>query len=313
MLIRPTDTLLRLDRPLWEGRDVYDWLDRHGIEPTASVVNMMLMSGGLLDPVTTIYNYTGADQSYTVPWGIYRLNVKLWGGGGGPGRAYASTGGDGGAGGYTEGWLPVTPGQILTIMVGQGGAAAATATYGDGGPGKAGSAGSFGGQGGGRSAIRQAGVDLVTAGGGGGASAGTAGNRNGGVGGGLSGADGQATGTQGRGGTQLVSGTATTTWGATAGGQYVGGQGGGDGGNAISGGGGGGKWGGGGGGYQDAGGGGSGDVGAMASASTLSGTGTTPPKTADVHYATGIGVGGIGGNNTSTPAGHGRVVITTIP
>src|ERR1019366_1908937 len=38
----------------------------------------------------TVFIYTGADQSYTVPAGVTSINVKMWGGGGG--------------GGYYGGW-----------------------------------------------------------------------------------------------------------------------------------------------------------------------------------------------------------------
>ena len=54
------------------------------------------------------------------------------GGGGGAASGNCSAGG-GGGGGYAEGWLAVVPGQVLTIVVGQPGAA--------GGPGNSGTAG----------------------------------------------------------------------------------------------------------------------------------------------------------------------------
>ena len=69
--------------------------------------------------------------SFTVPAGIYRIFVKVWGGGGGGGAggtiAYSNTygtggGGGGGSGGYAGVWLSVTPAQVITLTIGAGGA-----------------------------------------------------------------------------------------------------------------------------------------------------------------------------------------------
>jgi hypothetical protein len=134
--------------------------------------------------VTTVatFNYTGADQSWTVPANVTSATFYLIGAGGGGGRASFG----GGGGGYATGSYAVTPGQVLTVIVGQGGGGVAAGavsglpgaytplTYGGGGRG-----GSYGGasalwysSGGGRSAIRLSGAstDLVTAAGGGGGS-----------------------------------------------------------------------------------------------------------------------------------------------
>ena len=53
---------------------------------------------------------------------VKSLIVRLWGAGGG-GGSYPRANGDsgGGGGGFTTGVLPVTPGEKLTIIVGQGG------------------------------------------------------------------------------------------------------------------------------------------------------------------------------------------------
>ncbi len=67
------------------------------------------------------YDYTGADQSITVPNGAINLGIKLWGGGGGHefvGNGYS------GAGGYTEaqfGSSVISAGDTLTLVVGAGG------------------------------------------------------------------------------------------------------------------------------------------------------------------------------------------------
>jgi hypothetical protein len=63
-------------------------------------------------------------MEFTVPEGVYSINAKVWGGGGGgagrnPYTGYA--GGGGGGGGFRGGTLGVSPGDIITITVGQGG------------------------------------------------------------------------------------------------------------------------------------------------------------------------------------------------
>jgi hypothetical protein len=319
-LIQPIETLLRLDRPLLRGVEIYDWCARHGIEPTASIVNAMLMSGGILAPVTTIYDCTGADQTYTVPWGIYWLKVELWGAAGAGITAFGVAC-YGGAGGYTTGLLSVTPGEVLTIIVGLGGPLptrlAQTALYGGGGPGANGTSGAQGYNscGGGRTAIRRAsGTEVATAGGGGGGQPFNSGSQSGwgGAGGGLAGAVGLDRNTNGYSarlggaGTQTAGGAAGTgTSNATAGSQYQGGTGHRDGVDGGAGGG-GGLFGGGGGG--GAGGGGSGYIGGLINATTTVGTNYTPPGTTSSNYAIGIGVGGL-----DADAGNGRIVITTVP
>ena len=61
--------------------------------------------------------YTGVEQSFVVPAGITSLTAQLWGAGGGSG----STGAKGAAGGYIEGTFSATPGETLTLVVGEGG------------------------------------------------------------------------------------------------------------------------------------------------------------------------------------------------
>ena len=91
------------------------------------------------------FTYTGSAQSYTVPAGVTSITVKMWGAGG------ANQGGSGGAGAYLTGSLAVTPGQVLSLIVGQAGRndGISSGTYGGGG-----SATSGYGSGGGRSAIQ---------------------------------------------------------------------------------------------------------------------------------------------------------------
>ncbi len=65
------------------------------------------------------FSYTGADQNWTVPSGVTSANFYLLGAGGG--GATKTSGGDGGGGGYATGSYAVTPGNVLTIIVGQRG------------------------------------------------------------------------------------------------------------------------------------------------------------------------------------------------
>jgi hypothetical protein len=61
--------------------------------------------------------------SWTVPEGVYRVFAKVIGAGGG-GRNSSVFGGGGGGGGVAEGVVNVTPGQVISITVGAGGAGA---------------------------------------------------------------------------------------------------------------------------------------------------------------------------------------------
>ena len=236
------------------------------------------------------FSYTGAIQTFTVPSGVTTLTVTLSGGGGGSGNNQNT---NGGSGALVSGTITVTPGQVLTVIVGQGGmsnrgsATGGSASFGGGGAGGSytpgGVAGS--GAGGGRSAIQNnSGVDLVSAGGGGGGGGGNTGSNGGLVGGGFNG------GTQSSGG----AGSGTTYKGSSGTGPassiitIQGGAGftnnGGIGSASTGGGGGGGYYGGGGGGIGDSGGGGS----------SLCPSGTSATT----------GGGGAGGSS-STPNGDG--------
>ena len=103
--------------------------------------------------------------TFTVPEGVRHIMVEIWGGGaggGGGGPAPENSGGGGGGaggfGGYTRGVIDVTPGTVLTLTVGAGGAA--------------GNVGEAGGQGG-VSVVSDGASDLILAGGGQGGAAGT--------------------------------------------------------------------------------------------------------------------------------------------
>ena len=61
----------------------------------------------------TTYGYTGAVQYYTVPAGVTAVRIDAVGAGGGSGD-----GGPGGDGACMSGTFDVTPGEILTVIVG---------------------------------------------------------------------------------------------------------------------------------------------------------------------------------------------------
>ena len=190
-----------------------------------------------------IFEYTGSVQTWTVPSGITRIQVDVYG-------AQGGGEGGGGLGGYVSASIPVTPSQVLYVYVGQqvSGPAAGSAYNGGGNSGKY--ARNIAGPGGGASDIRISSNDMtarfVVAGGGGGV--GTCGT--GGAGGGISGGNGFCT--SGDGGLRYGYGGLSTAGGQGGGGSAD------RGGPGILGGGGDGTWdgGGGGGGYFGGGGGG---------------------------------------------------------
>lgn len=121
---------------------------------------------------TSVGTYT-----YTVPAGRTTLNFEIAGGGGGADFLNAQgTAGPGGSGALISGALAVTPGQILTLIVGGGGQGVDKQGLGGKGFGNGGNATNVGGVwhgpasgGGAGSAILLGATPLVVAGGGGGA------------------------------------------------------------------------------------------------------------------------------------------------
>ena len=268
------------------------------------------------------YTYSGGGQSFTVPAGVVSIRVKLWGAGGAAG------------GGFVDAVIAVTPGEALTLSVGEGGKyATTTATYGGGGGGGSSTNSAIIGQSGGglsgiwRGAAFALGNQLVIAGGGGGWSNGAAGGVFAGAGGGLSGLDDGQPIVSGQGGTPSAGGGAATVSTSCnlvpgSGSQFTGGAGGGT--NTVpdeGGGGGGGGWFGGGGGRcqipagatgNGMGGGGSSFISGVgvSAASTVAGmnSGTLTPGAAamitDAQYVAGVGSGSVTANG-----GNGLIVI----
>lgn len=101
---------------------------------------------------TQVFNASG---TFTVPAGVTKVFVEVWGGGGGGGRGsvMGSSGGGGGAGGYGKGFYTVTPAQAVVVTVGAAGGGQATTGQIYGGSGATSSFGAFlsctGGAGGG--------------------------------------------------------------------------------------------------------------------------------------------------------------------
>lgn len=168
----------------------------------SSIVSCTVEYGGGSTSVKTTYTSEG-EHSFVVPTGVTSLSiVKAWGAGGahhGYGGSFASDG-YGGGGGYAEVTaLGVTPGETLTIVVGEGGisggaggnAFGGASSIGAGGLGAT-ATGSFvahGGSGGGASGIKRGSTRLIVAGGGGGGGMSLFNNRGitGGAGGGTTG------------------------------------------------------------------------------------------------------------------------------
>ena len=98
------------------------------------------------------FTYTGATTNLTVPAGVTSLSVQMWGAG--AGTPYNGDTGWGGAGAYLTGIITVTPGQVLTLLVGGGGVGNPSGNGGAGGFGGGGTSSSAGG-GGGRSAVQK--------------------------------------------------------------------------------------------------------------------------------------------------------------
>ncbi|MBK8657647.1 MAG: T9SS type A sorting domain-containing protein [Bacteroidetes bacterium] len=152
------------------------------------------------------FNFTGGIQTFTIPCGVDTVFLQTWGAQGGSGALGGNSvaGGAGGLGGYSEGFLAVTPGDVLNVFVGgQGG----TPAGGFNGGANGGSQNAGGG--GGASDVRVGGTAeanrVITAGGGGGGGRGGCdegsgtggGGGNGGVGGSGNGANGANSATSG--------------------------------------------------------------------------------------------------------------------
>jgi hypothetical protein len=75
-----------------------------------------------------------SDGSFTVPAGVTSVLVEMWGGGGAAGLPNVTgIGGAGGGGSYLRTVVGVTPGEVIPVSIGQGGAATCGVDGGSGG------------------------------------------------------------------------------------------------------------------------------------------------------------------------------------
>jgi hypothetical protein len=277
---------------------------------------------GILTPLNKTriaYSYTGANQTFVVPSNVSYVYVKLWGAGGGAGRAGGWTyGAEGGGGGHTRGLFPVTGGNTLTIVIGRGGTLVngTTQSYGGGGVNATAVNNTYAGHGGGYCGVfsstpSQASAIAIAGGGGGGGSSRAWFGNVGGAGGGLSGQRGSSpydakTAAAGNGGSQSAGGTGGSPYtnNGFTGSALQGGAGAAE---SYGGGGGGGYFGGGGGAYSESntmagGGGGSGYINPNGLlAGTYAGNYRNPAYSWDpdlIRTSTDIELPGFGGQNT---------------
>jgi hypothetical protein len=243
--------------------------------------SVILVSPAQAAPVITSFDYLGSTvQYYTVPVGVYGLQIVATGAGGASRYDSDDSGGAGGSGAIVTTYQAVTPGEVLTIKVGGGG-----------GVGRALTAGTR--MGGAATAVTGGSITVVAGGGGGGgstnaggagAAGGTAAGGNG-TGGYISfGGNAFGNGTGGAGATQ--SGCSDPALGVGG----AGGAGGGSGGDATYG-------GGGGGGY-------SGGAGGTAASAQIGGTSSTFVNTG-VNSGGGGGGAGFGGGGGGSAGGGG--------
>jgi len=288
--------------------------------------------GGLLRlEAQTTYGYTGGSQTYTVPAGVISIRIKAWGAGGGAAAATNGAYGSGGGAGFVQADVSVTPGETITVLVGQGGASwNSTEGYAGGAYPNGGTATNFGGGGGGRSEVSGTNFDLVAGGGGGGGynfsgnpgQGGFGGATTGGVGGSSPNNAGGQGGTQSAGGAAGHGDCSTGTAGAYKSGGAASGANipGGAGGDGIYG---GGPGGGGLTGVGDSGGGGGGGSdyasgSALGNILTYSGLGSTPGNSSDSVWLTsgcstmGNYGAGVGATTATYRGGNGEVSISAL-
>jgi hypothetical protein len=191
-------------------------------------------------PVTVLFTTSG-QQTFAVPDAVTSVRITAQGAGGGAGI----DGGGGGVGSQVTGTLAVTPGEILTVVVGASGSDGSVTCSGGGGGGSGGLAaggngggcgvtgdpGGGGGQATSVSGPSNVGTVMIAAGGGGGGGGGVVGFSGGGGGSGDGGNGGDGGGTNhGSGGAGGGSGSSTGTKGGDACDGCVAGAGGGGGG-----------------------------------------------------------------------------------
>jgi len=76
---------------------------------------------GQLTPGVSRMSLISTSGPWSVPAAVTLLRLRCWGGGGAGGNGGGGAGGGGAGGGYSEGYYPVTPGQVLYATIGAGG------------------------------------------------------------------------------------------------------------------------------------------------------------------------------------------------
>ena len=74
------------------------------------------------------FDYTGSEQSYTIPAGVSKVQLEVWGAQGGNASVGDSYMGTGGAGGYSKGLYSVSEGNTLYVVVGGQGTSSTSIT-----------------------------------------------------------------------------------------------------------------------------------------------------------------------------------------
>ncbi len=135
---------------------------------TASAQTSVVPENGF--DVANRYTVTGADQVFTVPADVTEIQVKVWGAAGMINDPAGRSNNNSGPGGYVEGFMQVTPGDVFTLVVGERGSANNTPYGFGGGNNAAGSGGGLSGlfTGGGTVLATDTARALLIAGGGGG-------------------------------------------------------------------------------------------------------------------------------------------------
>ncbi|MBG8556109.1 T9SS type A sorting domain-containing protein [Hymenobacter sp. BT594] len=125
---------------------------RYSLVTAAAAGNGSLTLTPVTSTTPTTFGYTGGPQYYTVPAGIFRLQVVAQGGAGG-GSTYLTS--QDSHGGQAAGTVTVIPGEVLTVQVGGQGHRYYTTGNNDGGYNGGGSGSGSGGGGGGATDLRR--------------------------------------------------------------------------------------------------------------------------------------------------------------
>lgn len=103
-------------------REIVNVIVAAGLTPDADDNTQLLQALLVIRGANIIVYGTPATYNWTVPDGVYRVYIEVWAGGGGGGGASSGNQASGGnGGGHSAGWRTVTPGDVITIVVGPGG------------------------------------------------------------------------------------------------------------------------------------------------------------------------------------------------